>query len=77
MVGRLKVKHARSPNLATIRMVESFLKSQKQPVSIPSLKKGIPKQVMHQTLKLILQYLWESKKIEYTPEGIIWVFEER
>lgn len=67
----------RLPNLGTILMIEDFLKKQKKAVSVAGIRKKLPKQVMHQTLKIALSYLWESKKIEYTPDGIKWVFEER
>jgi len=69
-----KTKRERLPTLGTILMVESFLSKQKNVISIPHIKRGLPKKVMHQTLKILLSYLWKSKKIEYTPEGIIWVF---
>jgi hypothetical protein len=58
-------------------MVEEFLRNEKKPIEYPSLRKSLPKNVMHQTLKITLWYLWKSKKIEYTPEGIVWRFEDR
>ncbi len=61
------------PTLATILMVEDLLKHQSKPISLSNIRKKLPKQVMHQTLKVILSYLWQSKKIEYTPEGIRWI----
>ena len=67
-------KRVRQPNLGTILMVESILKKQDSAISLPNLKRALPRQVMHQTLKVILSYLWESKKIEYTPDGVRWVF---
>jgi len=70
-------KKERQPNLGTILMIENFLKKQSAPISVPQIKKGLPKQVMHQTLKIILQYLWDSKKIEYTPDGIKYIFEAK
>jgi hypothetical protein len=67
----------RYPTLQTILMVEEFLKKHKsQPVKISELRQKLPRQVMHQTLKLILEYLFQSKKIIYEPEGIRWIFEE-
>ena len=68
--------HARSPNLSTILMVEDTLKHSHSAVSRPELKKKLPKQVMHQTLDVILHYLWKSGKIAYTPKGIAWIFTE-
>ncbi len=67
----------RMPNLATVLMVERVLRKGKSPIKIPGLKKSLSRQVMHGTLQQILKYLWESKKVEYTPDGIIWVFESR
>ncbi|RLE38480.1 hypothetical protein DRJ17_03835 [Candidatus Woesearchaeota archaeon] len=56
-------------------MVEDVLKKCKyKSVKMSELKKLLPKQVMHPTLKIVLDYLWESGKIEYTPDGIRWIF---
>lgn len=68
-------EHARSPNLSTILMVEEAIKSYRHD-SIAGLKKRLPKKVMHQTLKVILHYLWKSGKINYTPKGIEWIHKE-
>lgn len=69
-------ERARSPTLNTILMVEDALKqSMHKPLSFAELKKKLPKQVMHQTLKIILHYLWKSGKISYTPK-IQWVHVE-
>ena len=38
------------------------------------LRKKLPKQIMHQTLKIILEYLWASGKIIYGPKGIQWIY---
>lgn len=68
-------EHARSPNLSTILMVEEAIKNYRHE-SIASLKKRLPKKVMHQTLKVVLHYLWKSGKINYTPKGIEWIHKE-
>ena len=67
----------RYPNLNTVMMVEDCLK-QHQDVSmqIPELKNALPKKVMHQTLKTILEYLWRSGKIIYGPKGVQWIYSE-
>ena len=65
------------PNLNTVLMVEDFLKEhQDKPMTITEVKKQLPKQIMHQTLKIILEYLWKSGKIIYGPRGIQWVYTE-
>jgi len=69
--------HKRYPNLNTVLMVEDFLKKHKDtPVKISDLKRKLPRQVMHQTLKTILEYLWKSGKIIYGPRGVQWIYSE-
>lgn len=64
----------RMPNLGTILMVEEFLqKHANSPLKVSEIKEQLPKQVMHQTLKIIFEYLWKSGKIAYGPDGIEWV----
>ncbi|MBR9692708.1 hypothetical protein GOV07_02120 [Candidatus Woesearchaeota archaeon] len=56
-------------------MVEHFLKKQRDiPLQLATIRKQLPKQVMHQTLKVILDYLWKSGKILYGPKGIQWIY---
>lgn len=70
--------HARRyPNLNTVLMVEDFLKThQDLPLKISEIKMQLPKQVMHETLKVILEYLWRSGKIIYGPKGVQWIYRE-
>ena len=81
MVQKMKIEKnnpfKRYPNLNTVLMVEDFLKQQKDlPIKLSNIKKQLPKQVMHQTLVLILEYLWKSGKIIYGPKGIQWIYSE-
>lgn len=46
------------------------------PIKFPELKSRLQRQVMHQTLKIILEYLWKSGKIIYGPKGIQWIYSE-
>lgn len=72
-----KVKDIRYPNLNTVLMVEDFLKkNQDMPMKISDVKSKLPKQIMHQTLKIILEYLWISGKIIYGPRGVQWIYTE-
>ncbi len=65
----------RYPNLSTVLMVEDFLKKRRDiPLTISQLKKKLPKQIMHQTLKVILEYLFASGKIIYGPKGVQWIY---
>ena len=67
----------RYPNLNTVLVVEDFLKKHRDlPIKISDLKKQLPKQIMHQTLQVILEYLWGSGKIIYGPRGIQWIYSE-
>lgn len=77
IIERKGHKVLRYPNLNTVIMVEDFLKKNRDmPISLAELRKKLPKQVMHQTLKIILEYLWKSGKIIYGPKGIQWIYAE-
>lgn len=65
-----------SPNLNTILMVENILKKGEL-ITFAQLKKSLPRQVMHQTLIQILDYLQLSGKIVIGAKGILWIFTER
>ena len=67
-----KLQH--SPTLDTVLMVEETIKKAKEVLSIGELKRRLPKQVNHYTLKYILAYLQKSGKIEFTPDGVVWIF---
>jgi len=67
----------RYPKLNTVIMIENFLKEHRDlPLKLSEIKRKIPKQVMHQTLKIILEYLWHSGKIIYGPKGVQWIHVE-
>ena len=68
---------AHSPTLNTVFMVERTLKNSKELLTLAELKRRLPKQVMHQTLIQILDYLQLSGKIVIGTKGILWVFTER
>jgi hypothetical protein len=56
-------------------MVENVLKNMDESViTIAELKRRLPKQVNHNTLKVILEYLEGSNKIIVTMKGITWVY---
>lgn len=67
-----KLEH--SPTLNTVIMVEDTLKNMDESViTIAELKRRLPKQVNHNTLKIILEYLEESNKIAVSIKGITWI----
>lgn len=63
-----------APNLNTVIMVENTLKNMEGSViTIAELKRKLPRQVNHNTLKVILEYLEMSNKIVVTMKGITWI----
>ena len=77
MVQKGRYQTKRYPNLNTVLMVEDFLKEHRDfPLKISDIKKQLPKKVMHQTLKIVLEYLWKGGKIIYGPKGIQWIYTE-
>jgi len=67
-----KMLHA--PTLNTVIMVEKAIASAKESViTVAQLKRMLPRQVNHNTLKAILIYLEESNKIAASVSGITWI----
>jgi hypothetical protein len=63
-----------SPTLNTVIMVEEVIKNSKNSIiTIPEIKRNLPKQVNHYTLMTILEYLERSNKIVVTLKGITWI----
>ena len=63
-----------SPTLNTVLMVEETLKNMNESViTMPDLKRKLPKQINHNTLKIILEYLEQSNKIAVSIRGITWI----
>ncbi|HLC98414.1 MAG TPA: hypothetical protein VJC00_00205 [Candidatus Nanoarchaeia archaeon] len=68
-----KLEH--SPTLNTVLMVEETLKNMEDSViTIAELKRILPKQINHNTLKIILDYLDKSNKIYIGVKGIAWIY---
>ena len=61
------------PSLKTVLMVEDTIKKSNRLLSREQLKKRLEKQVMHQTLNVILKYLEDSGKIMDGRKGILWI----
>jgi len=63
-----------SPTLNTVLMVEDTLKKMDESVvTIAELKRKLPRQINHTTLKIILEYLESSNKIAVSLKGITWI----
>ncbi len=68
-------KPAHWPTLNTVIMVEETIKNSENSVlSVAELKRKLPRQVNHNTLILILEYLEKSGKIAVGLKGITWVY---
>ncbi len=64
----------RSPTLNTVLMVEDTLMKAGEVLTIGKLKRMLPKQVMHQTLMAVIDYLEYSGKIVIHDDEVLWAF---
>jgi len=64
----------RSPTLNTVLMVEDTLRKAGEVLTIGKLKRMLPKQVMHQTLMAVIDYLEYSGKIVVHDGKVLWTF---
>ena len=64
----------RSPTLNTVLMVEETLSKMGEVLTIGKLKRMLPKQVMHQTLMAIIDYLEYSGKVVVHDDKVLWAF---
>ncbi|MDD5340336.1 MAG: hypothetical protein PHV13_03730 [Candidatus ainarchaeum sp.] len=74
MTKGVQITLQHSPTLNTVLMVENVIKNAPGSiVTIAEIKRMLPKQVNHNTLKTILEYLEESNKIAVSLRGITWI----
>ena len=64
----------KSPTLNTVLMVEETLIKAGEVLTIGKLKRMLPKQVMHQTLMAVIDYLEYSGKIVVQDDNLLWTF---
>jgi len=62
------------PSLKTMLMVEKVLKNADIMVTREELKRRLPKEIMHQTLNIILGYMEERGLIVDSHKGILWIY---
>ena len=63
------------PRLDTVLMVEDAIKNSEDYPSKTKLWKRLPKQVMYQTYKIVIDYLIDSKKIMLSKDSeLVWIF---
>jgi len=73
MVMKQEVIHY--PQLDTVLMVEKAIKEAEDYPSLRQLWLSLPKKVMYQTFRVIIDYLVESHKILVCDDGkVIWIF---
>src|SRR3989338_1424900 len=73
MGARTTVLHY--PRLDTVLMVEDAIKNAKNYHGKTSLWKKLPKKVMYQTYKIVIDYLISSRKVMVTKDDkLVWVF---
>ena len=73
MGARASVLHY--PRLDTVLMVEDAIKNAKSYQSKTTLWRKLPKKVMYQTYKVVIDYLIQSRKIMVTKDDkLVWVF---
>ena len=72
MAARNQSTH--SPQLDTIRMVKEFIQEHSGEYKRRALWENLPKKMMYQTFKTIIEYLLESGKIASDSRGTIcWI----
>ncbi|MFH1072391.1 MAG: hypothetical protein V1743_03100 [Nanoarchaeota archaeon] len=64
------------PRLDTVLMVEKALKDAELAISKSELQRRLPKQVMRQTLNIILGYLEEKGVVMIGKKGVLWIHNE-
>ena len=64
------------PRLDTVLMVEEVIKNAELAISKSEIQRRLPKQVMRQTLNIILDYLEEKGIIMTGSKGVLWVHNE-
>ncbi len=64
------------PRLDTVLMVEEVLKKAELAISKSELQRRLSRQVMRQTLNVILDYLEEKGLIMTGSKGVLWVHNE-
>jgi hypothetical protein len=71
-----KYKPNNQPRLDTIKMVEDFIKNHSGEYKRRSLWEHLPKKMMYQNYKKIIDYLLESGKIVLDKDGIVvWIWD--
>jgi outer membrane lipoprotein-sorting protein len=70
-------KKSHSPTLATIKMIEDFVKTHSGEYTRTEIWKSLPKGIMYQTFKKAFDYLVESNKITFNDDHAVWIFDPK
>ncbi|MBU2100540.1 hypothetical protein KKG83_04720 [Candidatus Micrarchaeota archaeon] len=63
------------PRLDTVLMIEDSIKNSKNYLSRTELWKKLPKKIMYQTFKVVVDYLIDSNKVILTKDDkLVWIF---
>ena len=63
------------PRLDTVLMIEDTIKKSRSYPKRTALWKKLPKKVMYQTYKIVIDYLIESRKVMLSKDDrLVWVF---
>lgn len=74
MTKGIQITLQHSPTLNTVLMVEETIRNMPgSVVTVAEIKRMLPRQVNHNTLKIILEYLESSNKIAVSLKGITWI----
>ena len=74
LITKRRYAQQRSPTLNTVMMVEEAIRKVGELITVGRLKRILPKQVMHQTLMVIIDYLEYSGKITIHDDKLLWTF---
>ena len=73
MNARTTVLHY--PRLDTVLMIEEAIKKAEDYPTRTELWKALPKKVMYQTFKIVIDYLIDSRKVIITKDDkLMWIF---
>ncbi len=73
MIARTSVLHY--PRLDTVLMIEDAIKNARDYPGRTKLWQKLPKKVMYQTYKVVIDYLIQSRKVIVTKDDkLVWVF---
>jgi len=73
-ISKREYAEQRSPTLNTVLMVEDTLRKADGLMTIPELRRKLPKQVMYPTLMAVIDYLDYSGKIVFYDNKVLWTF---